>query len=261
MLRSRTVVTPNRAPQTRTPAKKATTRPRTVTKSSDRGSGRAPTYDAPMFAQPGEEGDLFGYASFTGKHVLDAPFALIDFETSGFEPGSARVLEVAVLKIDSSGKVLDEYSTLINPGDGQVGRTDIHQITLGMLKNAPLMQDAIGDILEFLDSTIIVAHNAKFEERFLHASFREFGIEHPLMPTIDTLWLSRQVLKLPNYKLATVIAGFGKTIENAHTALGDVRAMAKVLPEMLRMASPIKYPTQLSKSPNVVASGKTLPRS
>ena len=53
------------------------------------------------------------------------------------------------------------------------------------------------------------------------------------MPTIDTLWLSRQVLDLPNYKLATVIDEFGYEFQDAHTALGDVRAMAKVLPEML----------------------------
>ena len=80
------------------------------------------------------------------------------------------------------------------------------------------------------------------------------------MPTIDTLWLSRQVLKLPNYKLATVIEDFGYDFEDAHTALGDVRAMARVLPEMLAMGKNIRFPSKLLKSPIHSATGKVLPR-
>ena len=74
-----------------------------------------PKYDGPMFAKPGEKSDLFSYASYIGAHKIDAPFSLIDFETSGFQPDYARILEVAVIKIDSQGNILDEYSTLINP--------------------------------------------------------------------------------------------------------------------------------------------------
>ena len=236
-------------------------KPATSTKvSTIRGEGWVPTYEGPMFSQPGEVGELFSYASYSGAYSLDAPFALIDFETSGFEAGQAKVLEVAIVKMDSTGKILGTFSTLINPGDGEVGRTDIHQISLSMLKNAPKMSEVIGDLVKFIDSTIVVAHNAKFEERFLNAALLESGINFRGIPTIDTLWLSRQVIKLPNYKLATVIDGFGETIENAHTAMGDVLAMTKILPSMLKMAKPIKYPSQLVQSPEVKTSGKVLPR-
>lgn len=219
-----------------------------------------PTYDGPLFAQPGEKSRLFSYASYSGRYEVVAPFSLIDFETSGFHPNSARILEVAVIKVSASGEILDEYTTLINPEDGNVGRTDIHQITLGMVKNAPTLAEIIGDLVSILDSSIVVAHNAKFEENFLDAAFREVGVEHSLMPTIDTLWLSRQILDLPNYKLGTVIDQFGVSFPNAHTALGDVRAMSKVLPEMLEMASEISFPSQLVQSPELARTGKTLPR-
>ena len=229
-------------------------------KTTSNKSGFKPTYDGPLFAQPGERSRLFSYASYSGRYEVDAPFSLIDFETSGFHPNNARILEVAVIKISASGEILDEYSTLINPEDGNVGRTDIHQITLSMVKNAPTLFEIMGDLLSILDSSIVVAHNAKFEENFLDAAFREVGIEHPLMPTIDTLWLSRQVLDLPNYKLGTVIDEFEVSFPNAHTALGDVRAMSKVLPEMLEMASGISFPSQLMSSPGFARTGKTLPR-
>jgi DNA polymerase III epsilon subunit-like protein len=240
---------------TKAPIKKA---PTSISK--NRAPGWKPTYDGPMFAQPGEKSQLFSYASFSGMYALDAPYSLIDFETSGFQPGTARILEVAVVKIDARGKILDQFTTLINPEDGNVGRTDIHQITLGMVKNAPRLSEIVGDLMKILDSSIVVAHNARFEENFLESAFREVGIKHPLMPTIDTLWLSRQVLNLPNYKLATVIEEFGYDFEDAHTALGDVRAMAKVLPEMLGLSEGITFPSKLLKSPTRAATGKVLPR-
>jgi len=251
-------------PVTKAPAKKSAAKatPKKVASSDSksRAPGWKPTYDGPMFAQPGEKSALFSYASFVGLHKLNAPFSLIDFETSGFHPGSARILEVAVIKIDTQGNILDEFTTLVNPEDGNVGRTDIHQITLGMVKNAPKLSEVVGDLLGILDSSIVVAHNARFEENFLESAFREVGIKHPLMPTIDTLWLSRQVLDLPNYKLATVIDEFGYEFQDAHTAQGDVRAMAKVLPEMLELGKGITFPSPLKKSPSFDATGKVLPR-
>ena len=242
------------------PAKKAPVKKAVSKASQSRAPGWKPNYDGPMFAQPGEKSQLFSYASFKGMYELNAPFSLIDFETSGFQPGNSRILEVAVVKIDSHGKILDEFTTLINPEDGNVGRTDIHQITLAMVKNAPKLSEVIGDLLNILDSSIVVAHNARFEENFLESAFREVGIKHPLMPTIDTLWLSRQVLDLPNYKLATVIDEFGYDFEDAHTALGDVRAMTRVLPEMLELGKRISFPSELLKSPKYNATGKVLPR-
>ena len=248
--------TPVKKSASNTPIKKAIS-----PSSKNRAAGWKPTYDGPMFAQPGEKSQLFSYASFSGIYEIDAPFSLIDFETSGFQPGSARILEVAVIKINSQGNILEEFTTLINPEDGNVGRTDIHQITIEMVKNAPKLSEVIGDLLGILDSSIVVAHNAKFEENFLESAFREVGVRHPLMPTIDTLWLSRQVLDLPNYKLATVIDEFGYDFQDAHTALGDVRAMAKVLPEMLHLGKGITFPSDLMKSPDFARTGKALPRS
>lgn len=254
----------SKKPIAKTPVEKSVTKAvvkKAASKASQtRAPGWKPTYDGPMFAQPGEKSQLFSYASFEGMYELDAPYSLIDFETSGFQPGSARILEVAVIKINSRGEILDEFTTLINPEDGNVGRTDIHQITLGMVKNAPKLSEVVGDLLSILDSSIVVAHNARFEENFLESAFREVGIKHPLMPTIDTLWLSRQILDLPNYKLATVIEEFGYDFEDAHTALGDVRAMTRVLPQMLELGKGISFPSELMKSPKYNATGKVLPR-
>ena len=77
------------------------------------------TYSGPLFAQAGEKGKLFGFADKSGIHELDGPFAIIDLETSGFNPPGSKILEIAILKIDRDGNELDRFETLINPEDGE----------------------------------------------------------------------------------------------------------------------------------------------
>ena len=200
------------------------------------------TYSGPLFAQPGEKGKLFGFADTSGIHLLDGPFAIIDLETSGFHPPENKILEIAILKIDKDGIELDRFETLINPEDGNVGRTDIHGIELRMLSGAPTFDEASGRILELIQDSIIVAHNARFEENFLANELNEAGHDLDLIPALDTLWLARNTIELPNYKLDTVVNGFSEQLIDAHTALGDVIAISKILPEMLNRIGQLYYP-------------------
>ena len=200
------------------------------------------TYSGPLFAQAGEKGKLFGFADKSGIHEFNGPFAIIDLETSGFNPPGSKILEIAILKIDRDGNELDRFETLINPEDGNVGRTDIHGIELRMLYGAPTFDEVSGRILEIIQDSIVVAHNARFEENFLAYELNEAGHDLDLIPALDTLWLARNTIDLPNYKLDTVVTGFNGQIIDAHTALGDVIAVSKILPEMLNRIGQLYYP-------------------
>jgi DNA polymerase-3 subunit epsilon len=200
------------------------------------------TYSGPLFAQAGEKGKLFGFADKSGIHEFNGPFAIIDLETSGFNPPGSKILEIAILKIDRDGNELDRFETLINPEDGNVGRTDIHGIELRMLNGAPTFDEVSGRILEIIQDSIVVAHNARFEENFLAYELNEAGHDLDLIPALDTLWLARNTIDLPNYKLDTVVTGFNGQIIDAHTALGDVVAVSKILPEMLNRIGQLYYP-------------------
>lgn len=225
--------------------------PKAANSGSRTRSRSAPTYGGPKFAQPGEVGKLFAYGSYAGPFDLGGTYSLIDLETSGFNPPQAKILEIAILKINANGDVLEEFSTLIDPKNMEVGRTDIHGITLSMLKNAPDFAEVVGQVLKIIENSILVAHNARFEENFLASEFRGAGLDLPLLPAIDTLWLSRQILNLSDYKLDTVITSYNESIDNAHTALGDVRAMAKVLPRMLMQSDKVLFPRSFSPLPKL----------
>lgn len=207
------------------------------------------TYSAPLFAQPGEVSNLFGYADKFGDYLLDGPYSIIDLETSDLSPSGGKILECAILKIDSEGNEIERFETLINPGDGNVGRTDIHKIDIGMLREAPFFEDVVGRVFEIIQNSIVVAHNARFEENFLFAELTDSGYDMDPIPALDTLWLAREIVDLPNYKLKDVMKAFNKRFKNPHTALGDVIAVAEILPGMLSRIGDLFYPVSHPRLP------------
>ena len=101
-------------------------------------------------------------------------FATIDFETTGLSAKSDRVIEVGIVRTSADGRTLREYSSLVNPSR-DVGRTDIHGITAGMLRDAPTFAQIVGDVASMLNGAVMVAHNASFDARFLDAELERMS--------------------------------------------------------------------------------------
>lgn len=187
-------------------------------------------------------------------HLLDGPYAVIDFETTGVSPDSGdRVIEVAIIRVASDGRILDEYSTLLNPEGRDTGPVHVHRIENGDVRDAPRFCDAAADILSRLEGVVVVAHNASFEQRFLDAELSRIRIGMGPVPALCSLWLARQTLSLPNYKLQTIAQAARLSVVDGHTALGDVRTVAALLPGMLGMLGALGAP--LSYGVPVAASG------
>jgi len=209
-------------------------------------------YTAPYFAKPGEVGELFGYSNFNKGNPIEADYALIDLETSGLSAKNSHIIEIAVIRINRRGEVISEFNTLINPPDGEVGKTDLHLISKADVVGAPTFAEAAGDVLESLDNAIVVAHNAKFEESFLAAEFNRMGLlDLPHIPSIDTMYLSQMAFDMPHHKLADVLSHYGYPYENAHTALGDVVSMARFLPQLLDELPEQLFPIEFTRLPKL----------
>jgi DNA polymerase-3 subunit epsilon len=105
-----------------------------------------------------------------------------------------------------------------------------------------LFSDVVADVLARLDGTVIVAHNAVFEERFIAAELARAGVKTATLPALCSLWLGQQTFDSPNHKLGTLAQHAGIPLVDAHAALGDVRATAALLPLMLDRFRPgIEY--------------------
>jgi len=210
----------------------------------------APRYSDSKFAQDGGRGAVFSYASLKKGDALEAPYALIDLETTGLDKSNHRIIEVAIRRINRDGSLIDEMSTLVNPGVADVGPTFIHHIKPEDVLGAPSFGDVAPLISSRLAGCIVVAHHAAFEDGFLGTSFGRLKTSLKNLPCIDTLWLARQVIDLPNYKLGTVIGAFGIEEVDAHTALGDVRMLSQLLPLLLQKADPLRFSVSLAPFEN-----------
>jgi hypothetical protein len=93
-----------------------------------------------------------------------------------------------------------------------------------------------------MSGAVVVAHNATFEEAFLAAELKRAGVEGVSIPALCTLWLGRQTFATPNYKLGTLARAGGIPLVDKHAALGDVRAVSALLPQMTgKLRSPLLF--------------------
>jgi DNA polymerase-3 subunit epsilon len=211
------------------------------------------------FSKSGQIGELFGFA--TPEIDGDGPdqFAVIDFETSGSNPNAGRIIEVAIVTVDSSGEVLEEFSTLVNPLDGQVGATFVHHIVPKMLDDAPTFDEVAEALVSRLSGKVVVAHNAAFEERFLAAELGRAKVQAPPLRALDTLQFFPRHFDLPNFKQSTVMQHLGiKTDE--HTALGDTRGLAQILCHLLGDAQRLGYPIPRGELGDVISPNRVSQR-
>lgn len=185
---------------------------------------------------------MFAYASTAsgaaGQQPLDSvEFAVIDLETTGFSPARGdRIIEIGVVRVTGTGRPLGEWTTLLDPGR-PVGASHVHRITPRDVAGAPRFADVARDLAAQLSGAVVTAHNASFEQRFLRAEFEAAGMAVPTLPALCTMRLARETgLDTPDHRLGTCCAYFGLAFGDAHAALADARATARLLPRMFEHA-------------------------
>lgn len=164
-------------------------------------------------------------------------YAILDLETTGLYPNKgSRVCEVAIVRMRGDGVVLDEYSTLVNPGL-RITNDEFHGITNADVKHAPTFNEIAGDVLAYLSDAIVVSHNLDYEEKFLIVEYGRLGVTLQGMPGLCTLVTSRVHLDRWGYRLENVANLItGEWAAALHTALGDARALAATLAKFIASA-------------------------
>ena len=190
-------------------------------------------------------------AATSAPAATDLRFAVVDVETSGLSTKRNRVLQVAVVTVDSDGTVIDRWSSLIRPRNRwlfRLGPRHIHGIGRAELRAAPSAAAVLAELARRLDGSTFTAHNADFDAAFLRRMAAGQPVALSLTPQLCTLRLSRRLdpeRKL-SHRLADVAARYGVTNERPHDALEDALATAAVLPHLLR-AHGVSTGDQLSR--------------
>lgn len=200
-----------------------------------------------------------------GTSLEHLTFAALDLETTGLDPLRQRICEVGVVRFRADGMVLDEYSTLVHP-QRRISHdaAECNNLTLAELDGAPVFGEVYPDLLNMLQGTVVVAHNLMFEDKFLAAEIGRLGASPPQLTGVCSMVACRTQLDGPSYKLQSLYRTVAGTwIDGAHTALGDARALAALVPWLAaNCPGGLRYrgPDPVPAPPRLDRPGRIFPR-
>ena len=195
-----------------------------------RGESRPEYYDFDLFAWSEKSHGL------EDRLLSELTFTVFDTETTGLNPSQGdEIIQIGATRI-LNGKLLrsESFEQLVDPERPLAPESaKIHGITSEMLRGQPTIDRVLPAFHAFSADTVLIAHNAAFDMRFLQLKEEQTGLrfDHPV---IDTLLLSAVVH--PNqesHRLEAIAERLGLTIVGRHTALGDAIVTAEVFLKLI----------------------------
>ena len=195
-----------------------------------KGDSRPEYYDFDLFKQTELSNAL------DDRLLSELAFTVFDTETTGLNPSQGdEIIQIGATRI-LNGKLLraESFEQLVDPERPLAPESaKIHGITSEMLRGQPTIDRVLPAFHAFSADTVLIAHNAAFDMRFLQLKEEQTGLrfDHPV---IDTLLLSAVVH--PNqesHRLEAIAERLGLTIVGRHTALGDAIVTAEVFLKLI----------------------------
>ncbi len=155
-------------------------------------------------------------------------FVAIDFETTGLDPQSEQIVEIGAVKVEC-GQIVDRFHQYVNPGKPMPAEAAaVNHITDSMLADNPRIYQVLPDLLHFIGSDILVAHNAAFDFKFLAVACMRYRFRIP------SLWFDSMDLRLlwpdlKSKKMQAFLDAAGIENSQAHSAAGDADALARLM--------------------------------
>lgn len=170
------------------------------------------------------------------------PFAVLDLETTGVDPATARIVELALLVDEGAGEPRELFAGLVDPGaevEIPPGAAAVHGITRERLEEAgaPPAEEVLPAVHVHLHTILaegwpLVIYNATYDWPLLAAELRRLAppLELPELVLLDPLVLDRHVDRYRKGKrtLETACQVYGVTLTDAHSARADAIASAAV---------------------------------
>ena len=187
-------------------------------------------YDFDLFHQPGQSPEL------DGRPLAALAFTVFDTETTGLDPshgdeivsiGAVRIVNGRVLEQEVFEQLVDPHRKMSEEASSVTGIDD------SMLEGQPTIDRVLPAFLAFCEDTVLVAHNAAFDMRFLHLKEESTGVRFT-QPVLDTLLLSAVLhADLGAHNLEAIAERMGVNPIGRHTAVGDAIMTAEVFLRML----------------------------
>lgn len=184
--------------------------------------------------------DLFHWAAdseaIDDTLLSDLSYTVFDTETTGLNPSQGdEIIQIGAMRIVNRRLLKNEcFEQFIDPGMPLPKKsTEITGITPEMLAGQPSIIKVLPGFRAFVGDTVLVAHNAAFDMRFLELKEEASGVRFD-RPVLDTLLLSAVIFDSHEaHRLEAIAERLGVSIVGRHTAVGDAMVTGEVFLRMV----------------------------
>lgn len=191
--------------------------------------------------------------------IENQTFCVVDIETNGSNVSKGQIIELGAVKY-KNGEIIDSYESLVYAKNVPPYIQEVTNITPNMLKDAPLLRNVLEEFKIFLEDDVFVAHDIKFDYKFISDSFKKYDLGELQNRKICTIDLAKRTIEAQRYGLDFLKDLLSINIENQHRAYSDALSTSYILKESLsKIPSSVKYVEDLitfSKSDNIVNNKK-----
>jgi DNA polymerase-3 subunit epsilon len=162
---------------------------------------------------------------------------VFDTETTGLNPaGGDRMVEIGCVEIFNRVETGRHFHAYFNPDrDMPFEAQEVHGLSNLFLSDKARFADKAGELLDFLEDSPLVAHNASFDFGFLNHELERCGRPSVSMHRmVDTLQLARSKHPGAKHSLDALCMRFGidRSHRVKHGALLDAQLLAQVYVEL-----------------------------
>ncbi|TYO99002.1 DNA polymerase-3 subunit epsilon [Geothermobacter ehrlichii] len=163
-------------------------------------------------------------------------YVVFDTETTGLNPSKGdEIIQIGGVRVIGTRILYDEtIDQLVDPQRHVPPESvAIHHIQPEMLRGQPTIDKVLPNFHHFCEGSVLVAHNAAFDMRFLQMKEELTGLrfDHPVLDTLLLSWVVHP--NQENHNLDDIARRLDIPIVGRHTALGDALVTAEVLVRLI----------------------------
>jgi len=170
------------------------------------------------------------------KLISDLTFCVFDLETTGGNHKSDKIIEIGLVRVENL-EITAKKNYLIRP---EIKIPEFIQkltsIEISDVEHAPVIEDVIDDILDFMGDAVLVAHNTSFDIPFFNSVLKR--LNKPILEnkSICTNLMTKYLIpNLMNSNLNYMSKIYNIPHKKAHRALDDAMATAELLMKYLNI--------------------------
>ncbi len=214
---------------------------------------------------PGAKGSLSRLLRWLQKQSASNEFShfenyvVFDLETTGRDPASCAVVEIAAVKVEK-GEIVEEFQSLVHPKISiEEEAMAVHHISEEMVSDAPVIEEILPQFIDFVGDNLIIAHNGyAFDFKIIDRLMKQIGMKR--LPNIryDSLILARNLYAQERNSIDALSERMELDAGTRHRALDDVVVLHKIFQRMLNDMQNTEQKTRYEELCEHVALGNIL---